>query len=324
MQKILILRFSSIGDIVLTTPVVRCLKKQLPSSEIHYLTKPAFATILENNPYIDKIHVLDKPLLDKIKDLKAIGFDCILDLHHNIRTLLIKSLLDIPTFSFNKLNVEKWLLVNTGIDILPSVHIVDRYFETAKNLDIKNDNQGLDFFIADSIELPKNLPATYIAFAIGAQHATKRLPTNKIIDLCNQLHLPVILLGGKEDIEPGNQIANSSTNQIINLCGQTNLQQSALVIKHSFKVIAHDTGLMHIAAALGKDVLSVWGNTIPQFGMYPYTKNNKSNYSLFEVTNLSCRPCSKIGFNSCPKQHFNCMNQQDLAKIAEKAKDWVY
>ncbi len=313
--KFLILRFSSIGDIVLTTPVVRCLKQQYPKAEIHYLTKPAFKSILEHNPYLSHVHMLDKPLLQKTIELKHLGFDYIIDLHNNLRTRIIKSLLDVPSFSYEKLNTEKAQLVNFKTNTLPQVHIVDRYLDTLSSFGVTNDGQGLDYFIPEDVNLNdevKQLTSKhYIAVAIGAQHSTKRLPIQKLIDVCKNINSNIILLGGKEDEQTGEEIAKQIGSHVVNLSGKLSLHQSALVIKFAQKVISHDTGLMHIAAAFKKPIISIWGNTVPDFGMTPYYGNYKINQQLFEVKNLSCRPCSKIGFNACPKKHFNCMHLQD-------------
>ena len=144
--KVLIIRFSSIGDIVLTTPVIRCIKRQVNEVELHYLTKKTFEPVLAGNPYIDKIHFLNESLSRTISDLKLENFDHIIDLHHNLRTLIIKRRVGRPSSSFNKLNWQKWLLTNVGISRLPKKHLVDRYLETAEFLGVKNDGAGLDSF----------------------------------------------------------------------------------------------------------------------------------------------------------------------------------
>lgn len=316
--KILIIRFSSIGDIVLTSPVIRCLKTQLENIELHYLTKKAFEPVLAANPYIDKLHFLDQSLSECIRKLKSEDFDFVIDLHHNLRTLQIKTKLGIRSSSFNKLNWQKWLLVNFKKDILPPVHIVDRYLKTVEFLGVKNDNQGLDYFLQKEYELKDMLPAShqqYISVVIGAQHATKRLPEEKLYELCSKIKFPVVLLGGPEDGERGERIAMACGSHVFNACGKFKLDQSAFLVKMSEKVISHDTGLMHIAAAFNKPVYSIWGNTMPEFGMYPY-KTDKSY--IFQVDGLSCRPCSKIGYEACPKGHFNCMNHINLEEIITK------
>ena len=305
--KILVVRFSSIGDIVLTTPVVRMLKNQL-NTEVHFLTKAPFVSLLKNNPYVDSIFQIDKSINEVISDLKKENYDYVIDLHSNLRTQILKLKLGVTAKSFNKLNWEKFFLTNFKTNILPDVHIVDRYLDTVKFLGITNDNKGLDFFLsdADKVDLAE-FQKDYIAFVIGGQHATKILPTAKIISICNKLNKAVLLIGGPNDIERGDEISKASS--AINTCGDYSLLQSAFLIKNSAYVISHDTGMMHIAAAFKKKIYSVWGNTIPEFGMYPYLSDENSK--LIEVKDLSCRPCSKIGYDKCPKGHFKCMQEID-------------
>lgn len=316
-QKILIIRFSSIGDIVLTTPVVRCLKKQLPQATIHYLTKPQFASILADNPYIDKLHVLDKSPLQKGLELQSEQYDVVIDLHHNLRTLILKKALGVWSSSFNKLNIEKFLAVYLKINLLPNVHIVQRYLAAAAPLGVKDDGLGLDYFLSESVQtetiLNFNLfEKPYLAWAVGAQHFTKRLPTKNIISKIKQQNLTVVLLGGKEDQVTGQEIAAALGQQVIDFCGKISLAQSAWLVKNAALVQTNDTGLMHIAAAFKKPIISYWGNTLPAFGMTPYygKLNAEEIYpaKLVEQSNLSCRPCSKIGFKACPKGHFKCMD----------------
>ncbi len=318
--KFLIIRFSSIGDIVLTTPVVRNLKQQCEGAEIHYLTKQQYAHLLEYNPYIDKIHTLDKSLSELVVKLRKEHFHYVIDLHNNLRTLRVKNKLRTVAFSFNKLNKEKWLMVNFKINKLPDIHIVDRYMKTISYFIDDNDMKGLDYFIPDKDvvnldTLPETHRKSYIAFAIGAQHFTKRLPVKKITAICKLLPLPVVLLGDNNDAIVGEKIVQQVGANVYNACGKYNLNQSASIVQQSQVVISHDTGLMHIAAALKKQVISVWGNTIPEFGMYPYLSDKKSE--IVQVEHLKCRPCSKIGFKKCPKKHFKCMNNIDENKIAD-------
>ncbi len=328
-MKVLILRFSSIGDIVLTTPVIRCLKKQLPDVEIHFCTKPEYKDILSANPYLDKIHTLEDGMMKLASELRKEKFDWVIDLHHNVRTLKLKLLLGRSSRSFSKLNIEKFLYVNFKIDKLPNIHIVDRYLQTVEHLGIKNDGAGLDFFIPhkDEVELewlPDTHKKGYVAVAIGAQHYTKRLPDEKLIELCDKINKPILLLGGKEDASRGEKIAqffnkNSESapfeeglvelnkkSIVYNACGKFSFNQSASLIRGASFVFTHDTGLMHVAAAFKKHIYSIWGNTTPKFGMYPY----KTKFVVFENNSLSCRPCSKIGYRQCPKGHFKCMRDQ--------------
>ena len=324
MKKILIIRFSSIGDIVLTTPVIRCLKKQI-ECEIHFLTKTNYATVLEANPYLSKIIKIEKDVAEVIDELKKENYSHIVDLHNNLRSASVKRKLNASASSFPKLNIQKWLLVNFKINRLPDVHIVDRYLSAVHSLGVKNDNEGLDYFIPENqnillSSLPQFLQNGYVLFAIGAQHSTKRLPAEKIIAICRQLKYPIILAGGKEDVETAEKITASAPLKIYNACGKYSIHQSASLVKQANVVITHDTGLMHIAAAFKKKIISVWGNTIPGFGMYPYLPQ-QAPAAIIEVKGLKCRPCSKIGFEKCPRTHFNCMhmiNENEIVDLAEQ------
>lgn len=328
MSKFLIIRFSSIGDIVLTTPVVRCLKKQLPDSEIHFLTKQSFGTIVENNPYIDKVHLLAHSWETVVHELKQENYDYIIDLHHNLRTLRLKKDLGVKSFPFNKLNIRKWIYTNFKWNTMPDVHIVDRYMKTVESFGAVNDGEGLDYFIPAKDEIrQKDIPAShqlgYIGIVIGAAHYTKKLPVDKLKELCSKIDHPLILLGGKEDNEIGKQITSIDPIRIYNACGKFNLNESADLVRKSKLIITHDTGLMHIAAAFRKKIISVWGNTVPEFGMHPYYGNQTVQNSQFEINGLRCRPCSKIGYAKCPRGHFKCMNQISTDAVAETAKHFL-
>ena len=321
-MKFLIIRFSSIGDIVLTTPVIRCLKKQVPNAEVHFLTKKSFTSIVESNPYIDTIITLGNDWNTMIDALKAEQYDYIIDLHNNLRTLRIKRTLKVKSFSFDKLNIQKWLLTALKINVLPKLHIVDRNLATLSSFNVLNDGKGLDYFIPEKDKVKdKDIPAShhfgYIGIVIGAALETKKLPVHRLKELCSKINYPIILLGGPEDKANGDLIAATDDIKIYNSCGKFNLNESADLVRRSKLIISHDTGLMHIAAALKKPIVSIWGNTVPDFGMTAYYGNDTITDTRFEVTGLSCRPCSKIGYNQCPKKHFNCMELQNIDLIAK-------
>lgn len=334
-MRFLIIRFSSIGDIVLTTPVVRCLKKQVLTAEVHYLTKKAFRPILAANPYVDKIHVLEEDLGAVIESLRKEDFDYVIDLHHNVRTLKVKRALGKKAFAFDKLNIAKWLYTNFKINRMPARHIVDRYMDTVAAFGVRNDGAGLDYFIPAGEELklqdiPTSHQAGYIGLVIGAAHATKRLPLHKLETICREASLPLVLLGGPEDAVLARHLAGIDPGKIYNACGQFSLNESAGLVRQAKLIVTHDTGLMHIAAAFKRPVVSVWGNTVPEFGMYPYYGENylfhyhrgggglfgELPYTIMEVKGLSCRPCSKIGYKKCPRGHFKCMELQRVEDIA--------
>ncbi|MBS1774308.1 MAG: glycosyltransferase family 9 protein [Bacteroidetes bacterium] len=331
-MKVLIVRFSSIGDIVLTTPVIRCLKQQIPGIQVHYLTKASFRAVVAHNPYIDKLHYLEDDLDKVIADLKKENYDYVFDLHHNIRTLRVKKALGVDSFSFPKLNIRKWILVNLRIkSIMPDESIVERYFQTLKLLGIKNDGYGLDYFIPESANLKNNdIPmshwAGYVGCVIGGSMNTKKLPVDKWREFLSITQYPVILLGGPEDRDEGQKIAEGFGMRVYNSCGKFNLNESAWLVRHAKVVISNDTGLMHIAAAYHKPLISLWGNTSPEMGMFPYygTNDLKSKPEplslILENKSLWCHPCSKIGYNKCPKGHFKCMKNLDMIHLSEKVK----
>ena len=318
-KKVLVIRFSSIGDIVLTTPVVRVLKQQL-GMEVHYLTKQSFRAVIASNPHVDKVFCIEKKVKEVLPELKKERYDFVIDLHKNLRSLQVKLGLRCKSYAFDKINFQKWLMVRLKINRLPKVHIVDRYLATAKKLGAVNDGKGLDYFIPveDEVKLDKYfgdlgrpVPDRFVALVIGAAHRTKRMPLEKIVDICQKIVQPIILLGGPGEAEEGASIAQQAGGHVINACGKLRLNQSASLVRQATTVITHDTGLMHIAAAFQKKVISVWGNTIPEFGMYPYYAEGVDSNLSVQVEGLSCRPCSKIGFQECPKGHFRCMREID-------------
>ena len=324
MVKFLIIRFSSIGDIVLTTPVLRCLKQQVQGAKIHFLVKKEFYQVIRTNPHIDHIHIFDGDLSATIREIRLEGFDYIIDLHNNLRSFLIKNRLRIMSFPVDKLNLSRFLMINLKINRLPEKHVVDRYFETLRLFDVANDGLGLEFHISPEDELglsdlPPAFQKGYIAFVPGAQHATKQMPAEMTIRICRGLNLPVVLLGGKREEALGKQIAEQSGGHVLNTCGQYNIGQSASLVRQSRLIITHDTGLMHIAAAFKKKILSVWGHTIPEFGMYPYQPDLAS--TIFQVEGLSCRPCTRTGKEKCPRGHFRCMNDIDVDGIVHRASE---
>lgn len=321
--KFLIIRFSSIGDIVLTTPLVRCLKQQYPGAEIHYVVKKKFRMVLEHNPYIDHLHCLDGNLDELVQRFRAEKFDYVIDLHKTLRSYLLRLKLWRKTLSFRKLSVEKFLLTRLGIDLMPTnKHIVSRVLDTVKPLGVIDDGKPVDYFISeeeryDLRELPASFRTGYLAFVIGGQHFTKRLPFEKILEVCRKLEAPVVLLGGPEDGRVAEKLALEMPEKVLNLCGKIPFNRSVSVLSQAKAVIAHDTGLMHISGAFNLPVVSVWGATSPdKFGVWPYLNTDRVEA---QVPGLPCNPCSNFGGPKCPKGHFKCMWEQNEEQIAGAA-----
>ncbi len=319
-MKILIIRFSSIGDIVLTSPVIRCLKQQLPDSEIHYLTKTHYSQIIEGNPFVSKIYAIESSVKEVIASLQSEKYDAIIDLHNNIRSRQVTSALKVKAFRYNKQSFKRFLLTRFKLNLLHN-HVVDRYFTAVAPLNVINDGKGLDYFIPEKDEVPvQQLPFTHLAgycvIVVGAKHFTKQIPMVKLEELCSKIKIPILLLGGPDDVYLGLQLENKDHFKISSACGRYNINQSAAVIRRAKYIITPDTGMMHIAAAFNKRIISIWGGTEKRLGFTPYLVNNSTSV-IIENNQLSCRPCHRFGLDKCPKGHFKCMMDLDMQKVVD-------
>jgi heptosyltransferase-2 len=330
-MRLLFIRFSSIGDIVLATPAIRCAKQQIPGVSIHFLTKSSMKAVTIGNPYIDQFHYFDKDLKATLNELKQYQFDYIIDMHKNFRSLRIQKALGVPVLAYHKLSLQKFLLTKLHLNFMPKRHITDRSLDALISLGVVNDGKGLDYFIPPSTALkPNALPPSfqsgYIAMVIGASYASKKLPIPELQQLCHKIPYPIVLVGGKEDQAEGAAVAAVNPIKIFNACGAFNLQESALLVKQAKTVIAHDTGFLYIACAFHKKTVAIWGATSPALQVEPYYPvkadampvQSEMYYNAI-VPNLPCQPCSNYGTNQCPQGHFACMKKQDLQVIADKA-----
>jgi len=322
-QKILIVRLSSIGDIVLTFPVVAAIKSYFPGCQIDYVTKKQFATLLEACPGINQAFFFDQSLAKLRQQLDFKHYDAVFDLHHNLRTRLLLFACTAPVYRFPKNNIQKWLLTKFKVRPKQRKHVVERYLAPLQAFvhNWKPLNAALQYKIPiiAQFDIEKRFsvkPKTYIAIAIGAQFATKRMPTDLLIQLIGQMRQPIVLLGGKEDLQTAELIIeNCRQNELVSAVGATNIHESAWLVQNAKALLTHDTGLMHIGASFELPIHVIWGNTTRDFGMYPYRLEQEEVFH-YEVADLACRPCSKIGHQQCPKGHFDCMRKQDLKQIA--------
>ncbi|MCE2685727.1 MAG: glycosyltransferase family 9 protein [Cryomorphaceae bacterium] len=321
-KRILIIRFSSIGDIVLTFTVASTIKSLYPHCTIDFVTKPQFKELLNACPDLDTIYTLTGTVAQLRKEIDFNQYDAILDLHHNLRSRILLGFQFGKVYRFPKNNIEKWLL--TTFKIRPKIirHVTERYLETlsaytkAPIVGIAPAYRVPDASKIDIKETFQVEPSKYVAVAIGAQFATKRMPTDLLVELIQKINLPVLLLGAKEDQLTANEILEQCTSNIIfSAVGTATIHESAWLVKNAKALLTHDTGLMHIGASFEVPLHVIWGNTTRDFGMYPYRVEQEQVFN-YEVSGLSCRPCSKIGHQSCPKGHFSCMRQQDLVAIA--------
>ena len=322
--RILIIRFSSMSDILLTTPVIRAISQQIEGAEIHFLVNSKNQDLLKANPRISKIHVFQGDTKATVEALKSENFDFIIDLQHSRRTKRICQQLNLPCSFLKTHSFKRWFFVRVKINTLPHHHLVERYFETAKALHVNNDHQGLEYYIPDNEQfdtddLPVFFEDCYVAIILDAERNTQRIPTTKIVEVASILHKPVILLGSKEIKDIGQEIASQLGDRAYNACGEFSFNQCASLIQQSACVLTGDSVFMHIAAALGKPVCSVWGSTVPEFGKYPYMPGQRQMFRMFEMCSLKCRPCGQRGYKKCPRRHFRCMTKISATEIA----DWI-
>jgi heptosyltransferase-2 len=329
--KILVIRLSSIGDIILTTHLLRNLKNKYENSEIHYITLNRFTNLLENNPHISNIISYDKSMNKKrlngfIKGLKIEHqYDLIIDLQGNSRSKEITSELSGQKFIIDKRRLYKLSLVYFKKNIYKNIlSIPEIYFDSIKELEIIDDKKGLEFWFSEEKKSHYYPPEkrTYIskeiyniAIAPGAHFKTKRwLPENFIKTaeiLNNKFNCKFIVIGGKDDFEICNYISNKIN--AVNFAGKTDIIETARLIDKSDLLITNDTGVMHIAASRQTPIAVIFGSTVKDFGFAPYRCP-----SVVIEKDIYCRPCSHIGRNFCPLWHFNCMKSITPQFAAEK------
>lgn len=322
LRRILIIRLSSLGDILLTTPLIRTIKNRFPKIEIDFLLKSEYQDVLKNNPHLNKIFLYsnnyNNAVVEEIENSNNPKYDLIIDLQNNIRSRRITSKLKIRTVRFKKYTFRKFILVQTKINLMKNLPLIpERY---AKTIGIDLDKSGVEIF-SDKIPSDKISGLNKIVgICPGAKHFTKRYPIEYQIQLCKQLvenNFNVVLFGGKIDEGICSEIS-SKVPEVINLQNNDDILQTVSDMKMCDIIICNDSGLMHVASSLDKKLIAIFGSTVKEFGFMPY---NCSNSIIVENENLGCRPCSHIGRRSCPKTHFNCMKKikpEDIIKLIQE------
>lgn len=325
-QKILIIRLSSIGDIVLSTPLIRVLRNKFPNSQIDFIIKKEFSELLKYNPNLTNLIEFNtengfKELLRLKRQILKENYDLIIDIHNNLRSIFLRMFTGAHVVRINKRVFKRFLLVKFKINLYKNaIHVVDRYIETLSNFSIKNDNQGLEIFVPeDTIEIAKNKinfsdKNLYIAIAPSAKHETKRWLPERFAQLGDKLaekfKAKIILLGGKEDEDRCRFVEEMMVSKPINLCGKTTLLESAAVLSMCKLLVTNDSGLMHIGSAMKTRIVAIFGSTVKEFGFSPYGVEN-----IVIEKNIPCRPCSHIGRNKCPEGHFKCMRDIQVEDV---------
>ncbi|GAB4170906.1 MAG: glycosyltransferase family 9 protein [Calditrichia bacterium] len=324
-KKILIIRLSSIGDIILTFPLVDYLRQTYPDSQIDFLVKEQFNDVLlPINKKISNVILLNKK--DKDKNISKIKFklrknnyNLILDLQNNVTSFLLTSGLTARINRYRKERFKRWLFIQFGLPYYSGLPVYQKYLQTTSpTLSV-----GRNFTITDWPAQPIvnqtaekmsqrsgiDLFNPYLLIFPGARHGTKRWLKEYYISLINQLtnhfSIPILLAGDESESGLCQEIAESSIGNIRNLAGKLSLEELYILISQAELVLSNDSAPAHMAALFGKKQVVIFGNTVKEFGFVP----NNINMRLLENTELSCRPCSHIGYEKCPKGHFKCMKE---------------
>ncbi|NEX13605.1 MAG: glycosyltransferase family 9 protein [Prosthecochloris sp.] len=323
-RNILVIRFSSIGDIVLTTPVLRRLHAAYPEAAIDYCIKSPFVSLVKPSPYLNNVYTPAEPPRGY--------YDIVVDLQNNLRSRsLLRSISFDRLYRYQKRNWKKLLLVRAGLDLFDKTEsVVDRYMASLAGSAVNGDDKGCELWLSEDdrsyAASVSDSDGLQLAVCFGANHLTKRYPPQKFASvverLVRQFRLRVFLLGGAEDMPQADEILAAISpevaSRVLNLAGKTSLTESAAVLEMCDAVLTNDTGLMHIASAFEKQLFVLFGSSVARFGFLPYN----TPCSLFEVPDLKCRPCSHIGRDHCPEGHFRCMLDIPEQSIAEKISDY--
>lgn len=337
--KTLVIRFSSIGDIVLSTPLLRVLRGRFPDGQIDFLTKKEYADLVRFNQNLNVTHAYDtstgfEGLRRMKKKLRDERYDLIVDIHNSMRSRFVRSIRGVKdVVTVDKRYLERTALVKFKKNLYKnSVPVSERYIETVYPYGIKNDGKGPELHIPDEVlfsvsgkiaSLRLNRFESVLGICPGAKHATKRWIPERFAALAVR-HIKekdgaVVLFGGREDQELcrmiGDAIASDAGKErVIDFCGGFSLLESAAAMEFCDIIVSNDTGLMHIATAMKKKTVAIFGSTVKQFGFFPQAENSV----VIERTGLRCRPCSHIGLQSCPEKHFRCMNDTGVDEVYEK------
>jgi lipopolysaccharide heptosyltransferase II len=329
-EKILVVRLSSIGDIILTTPLLRSLKTTYPDARITFLIKKQFEELLASSPYIDELITFDKKDglagLKKIKrHLKEQQFDIFLDIHKNWRSRYLRFCLGTKkTTSYNKLIFKRTLLIWFKINLYRRIKpVYERYFDSVKDFGIHYDGKGTDIHVPEG-KLEKvrsmlscagyNFENPLVIICPSATYFNKRWKREGFIEtarfLIREKSAFVVVHGGKEDAALCDNIAANIGKRAVSLAGLFSLSESAALLRLSSLVIANDSGLLHLAQSQKRPVVGIYGPTTRELGYFPVEQD-----STVIETHLSCRPCTHNGLDSCPKKHFRCLNDIPTASV---------
>ncbi|MDT8324479.1 MAG: lipopolysaccharide heptosyltransferase II [Bacteroidota bacterium] len=321
LRKILLIRLSSIGDIILTTPMLRVLKARYPEVQLHFAVRREFSDLLRRNPHIDRLIAVDTAQGTqalRALNLKLTGeqYDAVFDLQNNFRSRLLRNGLSRSMQAIDKRQWRRLLLLKTGINLYRDIDPVpDRYIETAARYGLAHDHRGpelhLDVDLRGNARLKLRAAGwrdhrPLIGLCPGARHYSKRWPAARFAALASLLlarGCDIAVFGAEDERETADALQRLHPERVHNCCGRLSLMENAAAMEHCAVVFANDSGLMHMATAVGVPVVAVFGSTVREFGFAPY----QSPSAVVEIAGLSCRPCTHIGRARCPKKHLGCL-----------------
>jgi heptosyltransferase-2 len=335
--KTLIIRFSSIGDIVLSTPLLRVLRAKYPDGQIDYVTKKEYSELVRSNHNLNVTHEYEASTgLEGLKELneklKAEGYTHVIDIHNSIRSRILRTRLGARhLYTLNKRVVERTMLVKLKKNVYKEVvSVAAGYLKKAADLGVTNDGEGLELHIPDDILfgvsgkiacLKLNRFEKILGICPGAKHWTKRWPPERFsklaVQFCREYDGAVMVLGGPQDEELCGSITSTvgeeiGTERVFDLSGGLSLLETAAAMEFCEAILTNDTGLMHIAVAMKKRTVALFGSTVREFGFFPLSKESV----VLERPGLYCRPCSHIGRRACPEKHFKCMSEIETDEVA--------
>ncbi|MDI6767512.1 MAG: lipopolysaccharide heptosyltransferase II [Bacteroidota bacterium] len=342
-NKILIIRFSSLGDIILASPLIRNVRTTYPNAEIDFLVKSEYADVVKFNPHLSNVIELktnEKEELRWLKEeIRRRRYDLIIDIHNSLRSRYLR-LFTGGRFitSVNKRVIRRFLLVNFKWNIYHNtLSTAERYLETVKRYGVNDDGNGSEIFLPkDTITTTKSIMERFklekydivLGIAPTARHFTKRwLPERFVefgVEFSKQYLSKMFIFGTKEEHDYCEDIAQmmntrAGTNVAENLAGKLTFLETAAALDYCKIVVTNDSGLMHLAGARKKKVVAIFGSTVKEFGFFPH----RTEHIVVEKQNVTCRPCSHIGLASCPKKHFRCMKDISVDDLFDAVNQMV-
>jgi ADP-heptose:LPS heptosyltransferase len=312
--RILLVRFSSLGDVVLTTPLVRALRRAFPSAEITFVTKRRYAALLGGNPAIDRIEALEagESLRSLAGRLRGRPFDHGLDLQGSLRSLALRRAVRGRWTGYGKRRGRRWRLLLAGGHAQPDdVPVAERYFGAAAHLGIRPDGEPAEVFpSAPAREAAAALgPAGFVALAPGARHHTKRWPPGHWRALAERLAERGLAVVGVGDAAERELLCGGPIGEAYG----APLDVTAALLARALVVVANDSGLMHLATAVRRPVVALFGPTVRALGFSPY----RAEAVVLERA-MRCRPCSATGGPFCPLLHHRCLRDITPAEVAAR------